>query len=124
MRAGRVPVIVSDDWLPPPLIDWESCSIRVSEADVDRLPAILRERESEAKRIGQRARAVWDAHFSPATMVHHLVGSCMLIHERRPTTRQRLRLSASIWGRRETLRQVRAIGGAELSRLRRRRPAR
>jgi hypothetical protein len=117
MRAGRAPVIVSDDWLPPPLIDWEQCSIQVSEADIGRLPAILRERESEAKQLGQRARAVWEAHFSPATMVHHLVASCLLIHERRPTTRQRLRLSAAVWGRREALRQVRAICGAELSRL-------
>ncbi len=28
LQVGRCPVIVSDEWLPPPLVDWAACSIR------------------------------------------------------------------------------------------------
>jgi len=93
MRAGRVPVILSDAWRPPPLIPWDSCSIRIPEADVRHLPSILREREGEATELGRRARAVWEDRFSPRGMVHQLVESCLLLHEEGWSGRARLELA-------------------------------
>ena len=115
MRAGRVPVIISDDWLPPPFVDWATCSVRIPEAQIDHLPSILREREDEAVQLGGRARAAWEAHFSPQMMVHQLVQSCIDIHQAGLSTRYRLWLSASVWRDRATLRRARqAVRGERL----------
>lgn len=115
MQAGRVPVIVSDDWLPPRLIDWDSCSLRVAESDVERIPMILREREHDAEELGRQARATWEANFSPRTMVHHIVSSCLALHEFGATVPHRLRLSASSLPSRPFLRRARQVARAEWS---------
>jgi hypothetical protein len=52
MRVGKCPVIVSDGWLAPPLVDWESCSIQIPEKALSHLPAVLREREEDAAELG------------------------------------------------------------------------
>lgn len=93
MRAGRVPVVIADGWRPPPLIDWDSCSIRIGEKDVRHLPQILREREPEAAELGRRAREIWEERFSPAGMVHQLVESCLLLDAHRPPRSRRFSLA-------------------------------
>lgn len=45
MAAGRVPVIISDQWLPPERIPWASCSIPIPERSVNELPTILEAHE-------------------------------------------------------------------------------
>jgi hypothetical protein len=77
MRVGRCPVIVSDDWLAPPFVDWSSCSVRIAERDLPRLPDILREREPDARALGVRARSVWEQRYSPAAMLKTLTESCL-----------------------------------------------
>src|SRR5690606_25712951 len=47
MQAGRIPVIVSDDWVPPEGPDWSRCSVTVLERDVARIPEILERLEPE-----------------------------------------------------------------------------
>ena len=84
LRVGRAPVIVSDDWFPPPFVDWNACSIRVAERDVRRLPEILREREGEAQELGERARAVWERRFSPQRQLGTLVEGCLLAADTAP----------------------------------------
>lgn len=32
MGIGRCPVVLSDDWVPPPGIDWGSCTVRLPES--------------------------------------------------------------------------------------------
>jgi hypothetical protein len=63
LQAGRCPVIISDDWLAPPFVDWSSCSLRIPEAEVGELPRILRSHEAEAETLGREARAVWRTTF-------------------------------------------------------------
>jgi hypothetical protein len=77
MQAGRCPVIVSDQWMPPPFVDWSSCSLRVGEPDVARLPAILREAESSAMDLGAAALAAWEANFAPHRRLATLVNACL-----------------------------------------------
>jgi hypothetical protein len=43
MRAGRVPVILSDDYVFPSGIDWSGCSVRVREKDLRKIPNVLGE---------------------------------------------------------------------------------
>ncbi len=73
MQAGRCPVILSDDWLAPPFIDWSSCSIQVPEARVRELPGILRARSDDADRLGRAAREVWEEYFSPERQLPTLI---------------------------------------------------
>jgi hypothetical protein len=101
LQVGRVPVIVSDDWLPTPFVEWEGCSIRVAEKDVDRLPGLLREREPEAVEMGKRARAEWERHFSLDRQLSTLVRGCLLAAET-ATNRPLLAARASL--RRQALR--------------------
>lgn len=64
MMAGRVPVIVSDRWVPAREIEWESFSIRVEEKDVASIPARCEALEDSAEVMGKRARREWDANCS------------------------------------------------------------
>ena len=65
MRAGRVPVIISDGWVPPLGPNWSAFSIRVREASVENLPRLLRAREGDAARMGRVARDQWNMWFAP-----------------------------------------------------------
>jgi hypothetical protein len=82
LQVGRCPVIISDDWLPPPFVEWSSCSLRVGESSVGKIPAILRRREHEADELGKRARLVWEQFFSPEQQLATLARACVEMSER------------------------------------------
>jgi hypothetical protein len=84
MKTGRVPVILSDAWVPPEGPDWESFSIRVPECDLEQVPAVLETHEPDAARMGQRARDAWEAWFSPDVHFHRIVEWCLDIQSTRP----------------------------------------
>jgi Exostosin family len=79
MQVGRCPVIVSDEWLPPPFVDWGSCSLRVPEAAVAELPALLRGREGEAEELGREARRVWERLYFPERQLQTLIDACLAL---------------------------------------------
>lgn len=64
MRAGRVPVIVSDDWVPPEGIAWNNISVRIPEREVEKIPEILESLESRSEHMGIQARREWERCFS------------------------------------------------------------
>jgi hypothetical protein len=65
MRLGRVPVILSDNWVPPDDIPWNEFSIRVTEQRVRDLPEILAAMESWAEEMGENARLAWEKWCRP-----------------------------------------------------------
>ncbi|MDR3710332.1 MAG: exostosin family protein [Capsulimonadaceae bacterium] len=65
MQFGRVPVIISDEWVPPSGPPWEEFSIRVAQSEVSDLPRIVSQREDEWKEMGDRAREAWEQYYSP-----------------------------------------------------------
>jgi hypothetical protein len=73
MMLGRVPVIVSDQWVAPTGPDWDSFSLRIKEADVRSIASVLEERSSEAHRMGVLAREAWLAWFSETASFHRVV---------------------------------------------------
>lgn len=83
LAMGRVPVIISDGWVPPPGPPWENFSIRVRERDVKTIPHLLDERESEAVRMGAEAYRQWCAWFSPEAAFHRVAGWCLQLKEER-----------------------------------------
>ncbi len=76
LAAGRVPVVISDDWVPPAGIDWEDCSVRVREADVRALGERLEELEADWPRLSAGAGSVYDEWFAPDVWFHRVVELC------------------------------------------------
>ena len=77
MMLGRVPVIVSDQWVAPRGPDWGAFSVRVPEARVADIPALLGARRIDAAQMGELARAAWLQWFSPAASFHRSVEWCL-----------------------------------------------
>ena len=81
---GRVPVIVSDQWVPPVGPDWESFSVRVEESQIGAIPRILDDRSEEAQGMGEIARAAWLEWFSQSASFHRVVEWCLELSECAP----------------------------------------
>jgi len=77
MMLGRVPVIISDGWVPPRGPDWPSFSLRVREDRVDAIPAMLETRAGTATAMGARARSEWLDWFSEAASFPRTVDWCL-----------------------------------------------
>jgi hypothetical protein len=64
MMAARVPVVISDGWVPARDIDWPSCSLRVSENDIASIPSLCAANVGRARELGLRARQEWESNCS------------------------------------------------------------
>jgi hypothetical protein len=110
MEAARCPVIVSDDWLPPPFVEWAGCSISIPEDRICELPAILREREDEAAALGRAARAAWEEWFAPDRRLNTVVRACLDIRGRAaPSATRRGALAVRAAGSGAALRRARVL---------------
>lgn len=74
MQLGRVPVIISDEWLPVSGIKWEEFAFFVAEADVAEIPILLEQQQHRAAEMGRKAREVWLEHFSPGRALQGMLG--------------------------------------------------
>lgn len=79
MRMGRVPVVISDEWVPPLGIDWESFVIRVSEADIHRIPSILSKHEHHWAQRAQRAYHEWQRCLSSHSLFSWICASSLSV---------------------------------------------
>jgi hypothetical protein len=86
MALGRVPVIISDQWIPPHGPKWASCAVFVPEARIAHIPDALREAEPDWEQLATNAFDEWQKWFSPETVFDTLVGYClhMLAYRRQP----------------------------------------
>ena len=73
LRAGRVPVVLSDGWVPPVGPEWEKFAILVPEKHVTDMPGILRAAEPRWEEMAAGALQAWEQWFAPAVNFHHLV---------------------------------------------------
>jgi len=64
MSAGRVPVIISDEWQEPPGPRWEEFSFRWAESNIGALPDFLESQESRSSQMGMSARQAYDSWFA------------------------------------------------------------
>jgi hypothetical protein len=77
MRAGRVPVIISDQWVPSKGIDWNSFSIRIPETEVMKIPQILDHHEAKAALMGEAAHEAYESWFSVQACFHRTIEWCL-----------------------------------------------
>jgi Exostosin family len=106
MQMGRVPVILSDEWVPPDGPCWDEFSIRIPEKEVLNLPQILEKREGEALRLGLKARQEWERWFAPEVVFNTVVDWCLDIKKSRrvPEVISRLAVYPNIVARPKVLR--------------------
>jgi hypothetical protein len=76
MAVGRVPVIISDAWVAPQGPDWESCSLRVAESQVEAIPELLEAKEASFQELSDNARHVWKEWFAADVRFHQVIEAC------------------------------------------------
>lgn len=64
MRFGVAPVVISDEWIKPSFVDWDSCSLHVKERHLPELHKILIEHKNQSLEMGRNARTVYKKYFS------------------------------------------------------------
>jgi hypothetical protein len=66
MNVGSIPVIISDNYALPfsELIDWNSCSIRVKENELDELLEIVKSNLDREDELRKNVKDVYDKYFS------------------------------------------------------------
>jgi hypothetical protein len=82
MKAGRVPVIISDQWVPPEGPAWETFSLRVRENQSSGIPEFLERYEPKAELMAHEARLAWEEWFSKETVFHRIVEWCLSLKSR------------------------------------------
>jgi hypothetical protein len=76
LSAGRVPVIVADDWVPPMGPDWETFSLRWPERQTRGLIETLEERDSDWPALSAAALQAYGEFFAPEVSFHRIVELC------------------------------------------------
>ena len=90
MAAGRVPVIISDDWIPVEGLNWDEFSIRIAEKDVDRIDSIIRAHQTAAITLGANALQTFNEFFAPGPDLVLLANSIRSIQANRNENRERM----------------------------------
>lgn len=94
MRIGRVPVILSDQWLAPVGPRWVEFSLRVPESDWENVPRLLERREADTVEMGLLARQEWENWFAPQSAFHRTVEWCLELRRQRRAPEAIARLPA------------------------------
>ena len=76
LHAGRVPVIISDEWAEPCGPDWRQCSLRVRQRDVKKIPALLEAQEEKFEEMSRFALQVYADWFAPDIIFHRTLEKC------------------------------------------------
>ena len=76
LAAGRVPVIISDDSVPPPGPDWNQICIRWPEGATGGLIEMIQAHDHEWAKMSTAARSAYREHFAPDSNFHHIVSAC------------------------------------------------
>lgn len=77
MKAGRVPVIISDDWVSPGGLPWSSFAIFIPESRVEEIPQILEREEAKWEFKARLARQVWEENFAPDTLFNYCINNLL-----------------------------------------------
>ncbi len=73
MQSQRVPIIVSDQYVKPGGIDWDSFSITVPESRIADIPQLVADHMGDWETMATKARQVWQDNFSPDHIMDFIV---------------------------------------------------
>lgn len=83
MKAGRVPVVIADAWVPPVGPKWTEFSLQLPEARLEEVPQVLERVADRAPEMGLRARQAWERWFSAEQAFQTIATWCLEIKEAR-----------------------------------------
>jgi hypothetical protein len=72
LYAGRVPIIISDEWVAPDGPDWQTCSLNVRERDISELGQIVTDLEPRWPEMASAATQVWKDWFCDKVLFDHI----------------------------------------------------
>jgi hypothetical protein len=72
LKAGRVPIIISDRYVPPAGPDWENCSITIKERDIGRIREVVKANLERWPAMAANARAAWEQNFATDKLLPYL----------------------------------------------------
>jgi hypothetical protein len=107
MQSGRVPVIISDAWVPWSNIEWSKFSLWVREKDIANLPNICLEARDRWITMALEARKTWEEWFSPRGLAKLIETSILDIKRARKCPERLLR--SFDWPLRRSLAQGRHL---------------
>ena len=115
LAAGRVPVIISDQWVEPAGPDWSRCSVWVYESAIAEIPRLLEAAEADHSQMAAAALAAHTQWFSQGVIFHRLISACAGLLPREESVRpRRQKLRYMGLGLREAKHQVRGSVGRVL----------
>ncbi|MFD0791977.1 exostosin family protein [Mucilaginibacter litoreus] len=80
MQAGRVPVIISDNWVAPKGPRWSDFALFIPEKDVAQVPAIIEKADKEWPLRCALSREAWENFFSPEVFFTYLLESVVRLN--------------------------------------------
>jgi len=83
LRAGRVPIIISDQWVPPEGPNWSTCALQVRERNVADIPNLASDIEHRWSEMAEAARQVWKDWFSDEVLFDRFGDALSAISEKR-----------------------------------------
>lgn len=84
LKAGRVPVILSDNWVRPVGCDWDTFAVFVPENDVASIPSLLEQEEANWPEKSRMARQVWEELFAPQTIFNYFIDCLLQLNPQQP----------------------------------------
>lgn len=77
MQAGRIPVIISDNWVRPAGPKWDEFAIFIPESQVHTIPEVLAREELNWLPKATLARENWEAFFAPDALFTYFVDNLL-----------------------------------------------
>jgi hypothetical protein len=87
MAAGRVPVVIADDWVPPQGVNLDEFAIVWPEGTTKGLIEHLEKREPDAASMGARAREVYQQRFAREVMFDNIGDALSKLRDTQPWER-------------------------------------
>ena len=72
LAAGRVPVVISDDWVAPTGPNWSAFSLRLAQRELSSLPQLVEASEERWSFMAAAAATAYDEWFSQKVAFHRL----------------------------------------------------
>ena len=75
MAQSVAPVIIADEYVPPPGPDWEKVALFLPQSRIKSLPVLLASKLDAADMMGKAAGAAWSEFFSPKAIPRYYASS-------------------------------------------------
>jgi hypothetical protein len=83
MSLGRVPIIISDNWIRPRGPKWSKFSITIKEKEIYKLDEIVSKFAGKSRQMGEFARKEWEKWFSLEVYAKHMLSSIRKLEKRK-----------------------------------------